>query len=142
MRQLTILPKIQDFEFNLIEKSLENSIPNCIRDFLKIYAGCGIEEKVFTSKDSSEWEISQFNLFNDLYKLTKEFKNNNWGCKLPFAFDPGGWHFCLSFDNDTFGKIIINRWTDHLPENQFVIIADNFEEFIIGLKKYSDEIQS
>jgi hypothetical protein len=53
---------------------------------------------------------------------------------VPFAYDPGGWHFCLSFDADTYGKIIINRWTDHLPEEQFLVIADSFEEFINGLQ--------
>ncbi|MBK9580663.1 MAG: SMI1/KNR4 family protein [Saprospiraceae bacterium] len=53
--------------------------------------------------------------------------------KIPFAYDPGGWHFCLSFDEDTFGKVVVNRWSDHLPEDQFIVIADSFEEFINGL---------
>ena len=47
--------------------------------------------------------------------------------------DPGGWHFCLSIDEKDYGTIIVNRWTDHSEENQFLKIADNFEEFIDGL---------
>jgi hypothetical protein len=42
-------------------------------------------------------------------------------------------------DDDDFGTIYINRWTDHLPEEQFLKIADSFEEFINGLHAEDEE---
>jgi hypothetical protein len=140
MREFTILPKIQDFELDMIDNILEDNIPEDVRIYLKQYGGSSILECYYTDSKGLEWELNQFNLFHDLFKLTKEFKENGWGLKLPFAYDPGGWHYCLSFDKETYGKIIINRWTDHSPEEQFVIIAESFEEFINGLEKNPEEL--
>jgi hypothetical protein len=134
MRDFSVLPKVQDFELNLIDKIIDDNIPENVRSYIKRYGGDMIREKYFYDKNGLEWELSQFNLFKDLHGLTKEFLDNYNRKLLPFAYDPGGWHFCLSFDADTYGKIIINRWTDHLPEDQFLVIADSFEEFINGLK--------
>ena len=139
MREFTVRPKIQDFELNLIEKVFEKPISENVRSFLKKYSGVGIYECFYLDKKGKSWEISQFHLFNDLYQLSKEFIEKGWGLFLPFAFDPGGWHFCLNMDEKDYGAIFINRWTDHLPEDQFVKIADSFEEFIDGLKR-EDEI--
>ena len=69
-----------------------------------------------------------------MINLTNEFFDNGWGKKLPFAFTNSGWHFCLSFDKESFGKIIVNRWTDHFPVDQFIVIADSLEEFINELR--------
>lgn len=95
------------------------------------------KEVVFPNE--KEWELQTFDHIASIIDLTKEFKEKGWGLKVPFAYDPGGWHFCLSFDKETYGQIIINRWTDHSPEEQFVVIADSFEEFINGLKQ-ADEL--
>lgn len=72
--------------------------------------------------------------YPELYKLTDEFLREYHRKLVSFAYDPGGWHLCLSFDEATYGNIIINRWTDNLPEEQFLVIAESFEEFINGLK--------
>ena len=124
----------------MIENILENTIPVNVREYIKRYGGNSILECYFTDNKGLEWELNQFNLFIDLFKLTKEFKEKGWGLKVPFAYDPGGWHFCLSFDKETYGKVLINRWTDHLPEEQFLIIADSFEEFINGLQKAPENV--
>ncbi|MEY5048986.1 MAG: hypothetical protein RLZZ175_2345 [Bacteroidota bacterium] len=134
MRVFTVLPKVQDFELDLVEKIIEDRIPKAVRDYIKIYGGNMIKEKYFFDSSGLEWELSHFNLFKDLHGLTQEFLQEYHRKLVPFAYDPGGWHFCLSFDADTYGKIIINRWTDHLPEEQFLVIADSFEEFINGLQ--------
>jgi hypothetical protein len=134
MREFTILPKIQDFELNLIEKKIDIEIKEALRQYLKKYGGEMIVEKYFIDKNGLEWELAQFTLFKDLFGLSNEFLENYNRKLLPFAYDPGGWHFCLSFDTETYGKVLMNRWTDHLPEEQFVVIADNFEEFIDGLR--------
>lgn len=133
MRVFTVLPKVQEFELDLIEKIIEDKIPQIVRDYIKKYGGDMIKERYFFDSNGLEWELAQFNLFKDLHGLTKEFLEQYQRKLIPFAYDGGGWHFCLSFDTDTYGKIIINRWTDHLPEEQFLVIADSFEEFINGL---------
>ena len=130
-----MLPNIKDFELNLIEDELDVKFSENFRNVLKIYGGTSIAEKYFEDKNNLEWELSQFSKFDIMHGLTKEFKESGWGLKVPFAYDPGGWHYCLSFDPETKGKIIVNRWTDHGPEEQFVVIADSFEEFINGLEK-------
>ncbi len=98
-------------------------------------AGLSHYECVFIDAEGRKWEVAQYNQYKDLIGLLREFKKVGWGKKIAFAHDPGGWHFCLSLDEDTYGKIIINRWTDHTPEDQFLVIANSFEEFIDGLKK-------
>ena len=136
MREFTVLPMVQDFELNLIENIVGNKIPDLARSYIKKYGGLMIAEKYFFDKNGLEWELSQFNLFKELHGLTEEFLREYKRKLIPFAYDPGGWHYCLCFDEgEDYGKIIVNRWTDHLPEEQFLVIADDFEEFINGLKR-------
>ena len=97
------------------------------------YGGCSIAENHYLDSTGLEWELSQFTTFDDIYGLVKEFRDAYKLKLLPFAYDNGGWHFCLNLDKSNYGKIMINRWTDHLPEDQFLIIAENFETFINGL---------
>lgn len=106
---------------------------------MKKSAGLRYMESYFLDKKGNLWVVAEYNLAAELHKLTREFKDHGWGLKIPFAFNSSGWHFCLSFDEDTFGKIIINRWTDHSPEEQFIVIADSFEEFINGLQRNPEE---
>lgn len=135
MREFKVLPKVQDFELNMIEKIVGNQLPLLVRNYIKKYGGSSIAEKYFKDKRGLEWELSQFNLFKDLHGLTEEFLREYKRKLVPFAYDPGGWHFCLCMDEgQDYGAIFINRWTDHLPEEQFLKIADSFEEFINGLK--------
>jgi hypothetical protein len=134
MKQFTILDRIQDAEFNFIEKELNIKLTDIFRTYLKKYGGMGIVESTFITTDKRDFQIGQFLLFDEILNLSKEFLQSYKRKLVPFAYDPGGWHFCLSFDADSYGKIIINRWTDHLPEEQFLVIADSFEEFINGLK--------
>lgn len=135
MREFKVLPKIQEFELDLIEKILEVRIPELVRNYLMKYGGCSIKENRYIDSTGLEWDLGQFSTFNDIYGLVKEFRDA-YKCKLlPFAYDNGGWHFCLNLDSINYGSIIINRWTDHLPEDQFLIIAENFENFINGLSE-------
>ncbi|MFN6087991.1 MAG: SMI1/KNR4 family protein [Cyclobacteriaceae bacterium] len=135
MREFKILPKVKDFELDMIEEIVSEKLPSQVRAYIKKYGGSSIDERYFRSKDNLTWELSQFNKFDDLYGLTKEFLEGYKRKLVPFAYDPGGWHFCLCMDEgQDYGAIIINRWTDHLPEEQFLKIADSFEEFINGLK--------
>lgn len=139
MRQFTLIDRIQDGEFNFIEKELNILLPQILKDYLKKYGGMSIVECTFYTNEKKDFQLGQFLMFDEILNLSKEFLREYHRKLVPFAYDGGGWHFCLSFDEDTYGKIIINRWTDHLPEEQFLVIAESFEEFINGLKR-EDEI--
>lgn len=134
MKKLTIRPRLGERSIQLLERLVNHNFSTNFSDFLKENAGLSHFECIYQDVNGIKWEVSQYNLFPDLHGLTKEFIANGLGKKIPFAYDPGGWHFCLSFDEDTFGQIFINRWTDHSKEEQLLKIADSFEEFIDGLQ--------
>ncbi|PCE62851.1 SMI1/KNR4 family protein [Sediminicola luteus] len=125
--------------FKLIESTIEDTFSNAFKEILKKYAGLSIEEDWFNDNKGTTWKLAAFTDFTSMHNLTKEFREKGWGVKVPFANDPGGWHYCLSFDEDTYGKVIVNRWTDHEEKDQFLVIAESFEEFIDGLKRRPEE---
>ena len=127
-------------QFQLIERIIESSFPESFKTFMTKYAGLSVEEDCFLDNNGKTWIIASFDEFKSMYNLTKEFKDKGWGLKVPFAYDQGGWHYCLSFDPQTFEKIIVNRWTDHTTEDQFVVIADDFEGFVNGLERRPEEL--
>lgn len=139
MKKLTIRPRIGEKSFSILSQLVNSSLPENFKSFMKLYAGLSHYEYIYVDMTNTKWEIAQYNIFSELYKLTSEFIEHGWGKKLPFAYDPGGWHFCLSFEEGTFGKILINRCTDHSREEQFVVIADSFEDFINGLQRNPEE---
>jgi hypothetical protein len=127
-------------QFALLEGMVNNSFPDCFAPFMTKYAGLSLEEDCYLDAEGRRWIAAAFEDFASMQALTKEFKQKGWGLKVPFAHDEGGWHFCLSFDAKTHGKIVINRWTDHLPEDQFLVIADSFEEFVAALQRRPAEL--
>lgn len=141
MREFTLRPRMSEKQFKLIEKVVNGTFPNLFKNFMTKYAGLSIEEDCFLDSENRTWIMASFDDFKSIYNLTKEFKEKGWGAKVPFAYDQGGWHYCLSFDKETIGKIIINRWTDHSPEEQFLIISDDFDSFIDGLHKRPQELE-
>jgi hypothetical protein len=139
LKKLTARPRLGSGNIKSLEQLVGHSFSEEFKIFMTENAGLSHYENTFTDKNGQNWEVSQYNQFRDLYGLTQEFKEKGWGLKVPFAHDPGGWHYCLSFDQESYGKIVVNRWTDHSPEEQFVIIADNFENFINNLRKMPGE---
>lgn len=135
MRKLTQRPRIGDASLQLIEEIVNGRFSENFKRFLKESAGLSYYESVFVDAAKTEWHVQQYNSFDDLYGLTQEFLNVYKRKLIPFAHDPGGWHFCLCMDEEDHGAIFINRWTDHLPEEQFLKIANSFEEFIDGLRR-------
>ena len=109
-----------------------------LKELFLNYAGLSVLECTYKDKNGHVWIINAFDYVASTAELTKEFIEHGWGHKLPFAFDSGGWHFCLSFEEDTFGKIIMNRWSLP-PEDQFLIISDSLEEFINGLQERQED---
>ena len=133
MKELNIAPRAGKRYIQLLENAIGSSLPGSLRSIITKYAGLSVLENTYLDSNNTEWELQTFDHIASMVDLTKEFIEKGWGKKIPFAYDPGGWHFCLSCDEDTFGKVVVNRWSDHLPEDQFIVIADSFEEFINGL---------
>lgn len=125
-----------DSNIKHIESIIGSVLPEDFKCFLKENAGLSHYERYFFDWEDTQWEVKKYLTYPELFKLEEEFVRSYHRKLVPFAFDPGGWHFCLCMDEGVeHGKIIINRWTDHLPEEQFLVIADSFEEFINGLKQ-------
>jgi hypothetical protein len=139
MKELTIAPRAGKRYMKLLENAIGGSLPVSLNEVILKYAGLRVLEDTYEDKSKVLWEIQSFDNVASMVDLTKEFIVKGWGKKLPFAFDPGGWHYCLSFDQDTYGKVIVNRWTDHEDKDQFLVIAESFEEFIEGLKRSPQE---
>jgi SMI1-KNR4 cell-wall len=140
MRQFTVIPPIDEGGFKFIEKIVTGEFSDFFKSILAKYGGLAIYEMYYHDKDNNLWELGAFDNFTSIYELTKEFLEKYQRKLVPFAYDAGGWHFCLCMDEKDYGCIFVNRWTDHLPEEQFLKIADSFEEFINGLKR-EDEIE-
>lgn len=140
MKKLTVRPRLGKGNIKLLERELGSELPSTFKDFIVTNAGLSHYECLFKDSSGATWEVSQYNQYKDLIGLLREFKKKGWGLMICFAFDPGGWHYCLSFDEDTYGKIIVNRWTDHDESNQFLVIAESFESFIEGLQRRPEEL--
>ena len=122
-----------------IESIIGSPLPDNFKEFLKENGGLSHYERIYIDNQNTHWEVISYLSYVELYKLTDEFKGAYERKLVPFAFDAGGWHFCLCFDESDYGTIIVNRWTDHIPEEQFLKIADSFDDFINGLKKEEDD---
>lgn len=140
MKELTIAPRTGKRYLQLLESAIGSPIPNSLKDILIKYAGLSVVENTFKDSSNTEWELKTFDYVPSIIDLTKEFIEGGWGKKLPFGFDPGGWHYCLSFEEESFGKVMVNRWTDHVLEDQFIVIADSLEDFINGLEERREEL--
>jgi SMI1-KNR4 cell-wall len=138
MRQLTLFPRMGNANFKHLEEIANAQIPTLFKEFMVKNAGLSHYERYF-SNDETIWEVHGYEEYIGMFELFEEFIKSGWGQMLPFAFDPGGWHYCLCLNEKDYGCIFVNRWTDHLPEEQFLKIADSFEEFINGLKR-EDEV--
>lgn len=133
IKKLTIAPRAGKRSFGYLEEMSGFKLSENFVNFMTKYAGLSVVERFYNDSDNRKWELQSFDSILNAAKLSKEFKENGWGLKLPFAFDPGGWHYCISYEEETYSKILVNRWTDHLPEDQFVVIANSYEDFINGL---------
>jgi hypothetical protein len=139
MRHLTKISNnnvvIDNDEFLSFETQSDFKLPSHIKEFIKNYQGSKVKEILFYDKKMELWVINAFFLFSEAVKLFLEFLNSYQRRMLPFAYDPGGWHFCICLEKKDFGAIYVNRWTDHLPNEQFVKIAESLIEFVQGLQK-------
>jgi thymidine kinase len=135
MRNLEILPKISDSEITHLQSLLNYEFKGELILFFKKYLNSRTKENYFISKEGLEWRLHQFSNYPIMVKYLQKSIEQYDRKLLHFGLDEGGWNFCVSFDEDTMGKVIIDRTENDDPEEQFVIIADSFEEFINGLQE-------
>jgi hypothetical protein len=133
MKKLTLRPRLGTKSIESIEQILGEQFPKSFSEFLIENAGLSHLECKFIDKNNQLWIVHEYNNYKDLYGLTNEFLNEYERKMVPFAFDSGGWHFCLCFDEKSKHEIFIHRWTDYKAEERFLKIADSFEEFTEGL---------
>ncbi|WP_350293002.1 SMI1/KNR4 family protein [uncultured Croceitalea sp.] len=135
LREFTLRDKMGESNFKHAQKEFKNSIPKLVKRYLVKYGKSSIEEDIFIDQENTHWILNSFMSSIEIMKLPKEYKDSDWGEWFPFAFDMGGWHFCIDMSDNDYGGVYVNRWNDYSPEEQFLKIADNFEIFINGLKK-------
>lgn len=128
-----------DSNLKMIGDIIHSELDPYFKDFMKANAGLSHYERIYTDSCGKAWKVSQYVDFIQMYDLTTEFVGSYKRKLVPFAFDGGGWHFCLCLDESDHGAIYINRWTDHLPEEQFLKIAESFQDFINGLQKEEED---
>ncbi|TAE24976.1 MAG: SMI1/KNR4 family protein [Cytophagales bacterium] len=146
MRNLTRinLPKhVSIEEISNYEGNFNLKLPIQLIDLIENYNSTSVEEALFDSDDT--WIINFFLGFDgehsSITNLTEEINDNGTVEYIPFAMDPGGWHFCFCVNETEYGAIYVFRWTDHSPENAFLKIASGLSEFIDKLYKYKSPVE-
>ena len=117
-----------------MEELIGSKLPDDFSEFMIDNAGLSHHERFFKGEKEAEWEVNGYTSFKDLYQLTTEIMGSTNKKMIPFAFDAGGWHFCLCMESENFGCIYINRWSDYPENERFIKISNSFNEFIEGLK--------
>jgi len=137
MRKLTLNDRFLPHQYNRIENEIGIKIPDIIKCFISEYADLSVKENKFVNNDGKLFEISQFISYRTMYDFIKEFKEEGLGKKLPLAIDNGGWVFCISFDEESMGKILLYQMEmEWKTKNEaFELVANSFEEFINGLQE-------
>lgn len=137
MRSLTKkhgLEVVEESEFLQFETDFNVRLGIELKNFIRHYHGSKVNEILFFDQEQGMWIVNGFFSFKETIELTAEFLKSYNKPLLPFAYDPGGWHFCLSLEDKDHNTVYVNRWTDHLPEDQFLKIANSFEDFINQLQ--------
>ena len=100
MRKLTLYPRMGDSNMRHIESIIGLLLPENFKFFLKENGGLSHYERYFFDKEQTQWEVKKYLAYVEFFKLTEEFLDEYKRRLVPFAFDPGGWHFCLCMDKE------------------------------------------
>lgn len=145
LKELTIIG-ITDDEVKKIESKLGFSLPNYYVEFMKIYANSSVYENTFNSKNGKKFILASFCTYSmiearvDEYfeevELEDENLFKNIGLQLPFAIDGGGYRFCISLNEKTFGQIffLMEELLSIDEQSAHVFLANSLEEFIDALQ--------
>lgn len=120
----------------MLEDHIQENLPEYFKDFMKVYANTFVyEQNYIDTLNDLKWKIHTFCDFKTMFEFSSFFKMNELGLKIPFAFDEGGWIFSICLDKIDNGAVFIYKTNDFLPEDAFLKISSNFEEFINDLKR-------
>jgi len=145
LKELTIIG-ITDDEVKKIESKLGFSLPHYYVEFMKIYANSSVYENTFNSKNGKKFILASFCTYSmiearvDEYfeevELEDENLFKNIGLQLPFAIDGGGYRFCISLNEKTFGQIffLMEELLSIDEQSAHVFLANSLEEFIDALQ--------
>lgn len=136
MKKLTIKPNLTIRQVELLEETANVKFPNNFVSLLLEYSGLSVKENRFYDKENRVNSLSSFCEHRSIYDFIIEFKELNLGVKVPFAFDDGGWIYCLSFDEKNYGSVLLHQYSGlwHDESDAFEIIAGSLEEFINSLQ--------
>jgi len=134
MRKLTLRARLDNRDIDHLEKLTGLTFPDGFKKVLLRCADSAVLENTFYDPNNKGWHIASFWNYEGIYGLTKEFREMGFGSKIAFAHDRGGWSYCLSLDPEDYNAVYVYRFTDQVPEEAFLKIADSFEEFIDRLE--------
>lgn len=140
MRRLTILPVFSESDFAIIKYMIGEDVPPVLADFFKVYGGMSFKESDYVVSQSVKWRVQKVLRPDQIHSIIRDYKNNNWGAKIPFALEASGFHFSVSLEEETKGAVYILAWIDTSEENQFIKIADSLAGFIENLVEPPEEI--
>ncbi len=133
MREFTIAEKISKQELDFLENELGIKLPKDFRDLVRKYSGHRIVENCFPWLWNSKTHplyISEFLDFTLMYDHSLQIRAERNEVLVPFAIDPSGMYFFLSYQEDHISCIRI--LAVDLSDN-FITVAESLEEFINGL---------
>ena len=121
MKELTLAPRIGDAQGIVV--AIENDLPDYFREILTKYSGLKVLENKYKDPTGKIWGLKSFKTVIAILNLSERFLEWEIGLYVPFAHNSEGWHFCLSYEESSYGKIIVFIWTE--KNNEFIVIADN-----------------
>lgn len=140
MREFTISPRMQRYEFDLIEEKIGDKLPNELFEFLSRYGGTSIEERLIEDSTNRLWKMEEIKRFPFIYNYLDEIKEelqiaNIDNKMIPFANEETGWLFCLSVEENY--PIYIFKSTNYSGKEAFQKISNSISDFLSGLHSLS-----
>ena len=141
IKSLTIIESFDSAtndQLNQFEDQFAIELPCDFKLFLSTQNVYVVEENCFL-KDRSSYEVHHFYPLHDksemslfiIFEALGEYFENSY---IPFADDSGGWQYLISVRKEDYGKVYFCRMDEELRDG-LTLLANNFTEFINGLKK-------
>ena len=137
MRKFTISKRFHKSEYKLLEERIESNLPNELFQVLEIYAGCNVEERIYFDKNAKKWTMASFLSFPQIFKYFENIEEELGFAELDikllsFAFEEGGWRFCISTEINY--PVYIFKSSNYTGKDAFEKISPSITEFLNGLE--------
>jgi len=136
MRKFTISPRMQEYEFELIEQKVGVKLSSTLFKLLSTYGGMFVEERNIKDLNGKLWKMEEIKLFSFIYDYLDEVKEELQLAGLdlnmiPIANEETGWLFCVSTEDQH--PVYIFKTSNYSGDDIFVKISNSLEEFINSL---------